>query len=145
MVIIVFMGIFDILSLKQQQKETEQNYQAKTEEVEKLERMQQYISSDEYIEQTARDLFKMVKPGEILYILEEEEENASENVLQEKEIVVPDTLPQQEPKDTTESAIQENEGGASDEEAPADEKEAGEGNASQQEAGGEAESGAEER
>ena len=65
--------------------------------------------------------------------------------MQEKEIVVPDTLPQQEPKDTTESAIQENEGGASNEEAPADEKEAGEGNASQQEAGGEAESGAEER
>ena len=104
LLIIIVRGIFNIVSLKQQEKDLEQTYQEKVEEKEKLEKMREYISSDEYIEQTARDLFKMVKPGEILYILEDEEtDKKDENVLEKKEIVVPDQLP--EDSTTSQSGI----------------------------------------
>lgn len=104
LLIIIVRGIFNIVSLKQQEKDLAQTYQEKVEEKEKLEKMREYISSDEYIEQTARDLFKMVKPGEILYILEDEEtDKKNENVLEKKEIVVPDQLP--EDSTTSQSGI----------------------------------------
>lgn len=74
LIFIVIRGAFEIFSLNRQEKETKILLEEKREEKEKLEKKKEYMNSDTYIEQAARDLLKMVKPGEILYVMKDDGE-----------------------------------------------------------------------
>lgn len=72
LVFVVVKGVFSFVELKAQQKEVEEKYASLVEEKEELENTLEYINTPEYIEKAARDMLKMVMPGEILYVLKDE-------------------------------------------------------------------------
>ena len=73
---IVGASIFNIISLKLTEKRLMNEQQALLEEKDKLETIYSRVNSPEYIEQQARQQLKMIKPGEILYILPDKEEKS---------------------------------------------------------------------
>lgn len=70
-------GAISCFELKAQQKEVEQKYASLLSEKEELEETLKYINTPEYVEKTARDMLKMVMPGEILYVLKDEDTSRS--------------------------------------------------------------------
>ncbi|MBQ4340826.1 MAG: septum formation initiator family protein [Firmicutes bacterium] len=71
LIFIVIKGIFSFIDLKAQQNEVEEKYANMLAEKEELQETLVYINTPEYIEKTARDMLKMVMPGEILYVLKD--------------------------------------------------------------------------
>jgi len=65
--------IFDLLSVMAQEKEVLAEKEALTEEKERLENELLQVTTDEYIEQQARDELRMIKQGETLYIVPDSE------------------------------------------------------------------------
>jgi cell division protein FtsB len=68
---IVAASVVNIISLRLAKAETLKEQQALLEERARLERTYSQVNSPEYIEQQARQQLKMIKPGEILYVLPE--------------------------------------------------------------------------
>lgn len=86
--IVVLRGCISTFQLKSEQAEVEKTYADLQEKKADLEEELKYINTPEYIEQTARDMLKMVKPGEILYIIrgkEDADDGASANTPSERE------------------------------------------------------------
>lgn len=66
---IIAVSAFNIINLKLIEARTMKEQQALMQQKEKLEKVYSQVNSPEYIEQQARQQLKMIKPGEILYIL----------------------------------------------------------------------------
>jgi len=66
---IIAVSAFNIINLKLTEARTMKEQQALMQQKEKLEKVYSQVNSPEYIEQQARQQLKMIKPGEILYIL----------------------------------------------------------------------------
>ena len=68
---IIAASVFNIVNLKLTEAKTMKEQQALLEQKARLERIYSQVNSPEYIEQQARQQLKMIKPGEILYVLPE--------------------------------------------------------------------------
>ena len=68
---VVVKGVFSFADLKAQQKEAEEKYENMLAQKQELQETLEYINTPEYVEKTARDMLKMVMPGEILYVLKD--------------------------------------------------------------------------
>ncbi len=68
---IISVSAFNIISLKLAEARTVKEQQELIDEKARLERIFSRVNSPEYIEQQARDQLKMIRPGEILYVLPE--------------------------------------------------------------------------
>lgn len=66
---IIGVSVFNIVSLKLTEARTMKEQQALLEQKDKLEQIYSQVNSPEYIEQQARQQLRMIKPGEILYVL----------------------------------------------------------------------------
>ncbi len=66
---IIVVSALNIINLKLTEARTMKEQQTLMQEKEKLEKVYSQVNSPEYIEQQARQQLKMIKPGEILYIL----------------------------------------------------------------------------
>lgn len=66
---IIGVSIFNIVNLKFTESKILKEQQSLTQQKERLEKTYSQANSPEYIEQEARQQLKMVKPGEILYVL----------------------------------------------------------------------------
>ncbi len=64
-------GSVSVLNLKSEQSKVEKNYDDLKVERDDLRQELKHINTSDYIEQTARDMLKMVMPGEILYIIKD--------------------------------------------------------------------------
>ena len=71
---IIAASVFNIISLKLTEAKTMKEQQALLEQKARLERIYSQVNSPEYIEQQARQQLKMIKPGEILYVLPEKDQ-----------------------------------------------------------------------
>lgn len=83
--IVLIRGAVSFHSLKVEQKAVEKKYAQLQEQKAELEQDLKYINTPEYIERTARDMLKMVMPGEILYIMRDGTTKTEEQVQQEKQ------------------------------------------------------------
>jgi cell division protein DivIC len=72
---IIVVSAFSIINLKLTEARTIREQQDLMEQKARLERIYSQVNSPEYIEQQARQQLKMIKPGEILYILPEKDKN----------------------------------------------------------------------
>ena len=72
---IVAASAFNIINLKITEAKTLKEQQALLEQKARLEKTYSQVNSPEYIEQQARQQLKMIKPGEILYIMKEPEQS----------------------------------------------------------------------
>lgn len=68
--------IWQVLFLKIEQNKAEKEYQAALDQKAKLEKELEDVNKPEYIEEQARKMLRMIKPGEILYIFPEEKEES---------------------------------------------------------------------
>lgn len=66
---IIGASVFNIISLRMTEAKALKEHEALLKQKAKLERIYSQVSSPEYIEQQARQQLKMIKPGEILYVL----------------------------------------------------------------------------
>ena len=73
-VCLVGVSVFNIVSLKLTQARTMKEQQALLQQKDKLEKIYSQVNSPEYIEQQARQQLRMIKPGEILYVLPDKDE-----------------------------------------------------------------------
>ncbi len=73
MIAFVCVAIFSVMSLKVEEQKIMAEKAALLSQKERLEYELLQIDSLEYVEQQARQLLKMIKPGEILYILPQKE------------------------------------------------------------------------
>lgn len=71
LICVVIKGVFSFVDLKAQQREAEEKYENMIAQKQELQETLEYINTPEYIEKTARDMLKMVMPGEILYVLKD--------------------------------------------------------------------------
>ena len=62
-------SVFNVASLMKEKNDLEKRQKELTETRDKLEHEVEQANSPEYIEQEARDALRLIKPGEILYIL----------------------------------------------------------------------------
>jgi cell division protein FtsB len=69
---IIAASVINIISLKLTEAKTLKEQQALLDQRTRLEKIYSQVNSPEYIEQQARQQLKMIKPGEILYVLPEE-------------------------------------------------------------------------
>jgi cell division protein FtsB len=69
---IIAASVINIISLKLTEAKTLKEQQALLDRRTRLEKIYSQVNSPEYIEQQARQQLKMIKPGEILYVLPEE-------------------------------------------------------------------------
>lgn len=76
LIIIVVSGVsaLNVYNLMQEEESVKKEHAELLKEKEKLEYELEQINSLEYIEQQARQLLRMIKPGEILYVLPENED-----------------------------------------------------------------------
>lgn len=77
--IILAQGIITCVGLKNQEKSIENEYSQLLQKKADLEENLQYINTPEYVEQSAREMLKMVMPGEVLYVLRDEGEGNADN------------------------------------------------------------------
>jgi cell division protein FtsB len=70
---LVTVSAFQIISLKLTEARTMKENQALLNQKSRLEQDYSQVNSPEYIEQQARQQLRMIRPGEILYVLPEEE------------------------------------------------------------------------
>lgn len=76
-VLIAVLGVSvkNIFDLRAEQKALNEEHKALTSEKEALEEELKNVNDYDYIEEQARIQLKMIKPGEIMYILEDEQED----------------------------------------------------------------------
>jgi cell division protein FtsB len=74
---IIAVSAFNIVSLKLAEARTMKEQQDLLEQKARLERIYSRVNSPEYIEQQARQQLKMIRPGEILYVLPEKNKEAT--------------------------------------------------------------------
>lgn len=67
-------SIWNIISLKMEEKESRSRIEALKEEKEALKKEAGSIGTEEYIEEQARQWLKMAKSGEIIYVFDDEDE-----------------------------------------------------------------------
>lgn len=70
---IIGASVFNIISLKLTEAKTMGEQKNLTQQKERLEKTYSQVNSLEYTEQQARQQLRMIKPGEILYVLPEKE------------------------------------------------------------------------
>ena len=78
LVVVLLMSVNSIFSLRAEQKALKEENNALLLEKEALQDELANVSDKEYIEEQARIQLKLIKPGEILYILEEDEQKDDE-------------------------------------------------------------------
>ena len=78
-VVIIGLSVYHLISLKMEEARAQTELEALEHQKRDLEEELSHIGSQEYIEQQARQELRMILPGEILYVLKEEEENAAED------------------------------------------------------------------
>lgn len=66
---LIGVSAFNIISLKLLEAKTMKEHQALLDQKDKLEKIYSQVNSPEYIEQQARQQLRMIRPGEILYVL----------------------------------------------------------------------------
>ncbi|QOX64934.1 hypothetical protein FRZ06_17065 [Anoxybacterium hadale] len=66
---LIGVSAFNIISLKLLEAKTIKEHQALLDQKDKLEKIYSQVNSPEYIEQQARQQLRMIRPGEILYVL----------------------------------------------------------------------------
>lgn len=66
---LIGVSAFNIISLKLTEAKTIKEQQELLEQKDKLEKIYSQVNSPEYIEQQARQQLRMIRPGEILYVL----------------------------------------------------------------------------
>ena len=66
---VIAYSVWNIWSLKQLERQAQEELQAKQEEKERLQLELEHVESDESIEQEAREQLHMIRPGETVYIL----------------------------------------------------------------------------
>jgi len=71
---IIAASVINIISLKLTEAKTLKERQALLDQRTRLEKIYSQVNSPEYIEQQARQQLKMIKPGEILYVLPEKDQ-----------------------------------------------------------------------
>lgn len=79
---VVGMSVYNIISLKQEQKETKIQNQKLKEQKASLEKQLEKLNDPEYIEDQARTQLRLVMPGEKIYVFpsaDEDEETQKEN------------------------------------------------------------------
>mgnify|MGYP003309064077 CR=1 FL=1 len=79
LVLALLMSVKGIFTLRAEQKALKEENAALLLEKESLEDELKNVSDKEYIEEQARIQLKLIKPGEILYILEEDKDNEGDN------------------------------------------------------------------
>ncbi len=72
-------SIFHIVSLKHSEAQAMKEYQELMEQKKRLENIYAQVNSPEYIEQQARAQLKMIKPGEILYVLPDKSKETTDS------------------------------------------------------------------
>ena len=75
LVVVLLMSVGTIFSLRAEQKALKEENSALLLEKESLQDELENVSDKEYIEEQARIQLKLIKPGEILYILEEDKKD----------------------------------------------------------------------
>ncbi|MBR3785829.1 MAG: septum formation initiator family protein [Firmicutes bacterium] len=75
LVVVLLMSVGTIFSLRAEQKALKEKNSALLLEKESLQDELENVSDKEYIEEQARIQLKLIKPGEILYILEEDKKD----------------------------------------------------------------------
>lgn len=83
--IVLIRGAVSFHSLRAEEKAVEEKYAQLQEQKAQLEDDLKYINTPEYIERTAREMLKMVMPGEVLYILRDGTTKTEEEMEKEKE------------------------------------------------------------
>lgn len=73
---VIAASVINIINLKLTEARTLKEQQELLEQKEKLERIYSQVNSPEYIEQQAREQLRMIRPGEILYVLPENDQNS---------------------------------------------------------------------
>lgn len=76
---IIGASIFNIISLKLTQARIEKEQDELSQQKARLENQLEKINSPEYIEQQARQQLRMIRPGEILYVLPEDKEESEKS------------------------------------------------------------------
>ncbi|HWQ77698.1 MAG TPA: septum formation initiator family protein [Anaerovoracaceae bacterium] len=72
---VVTASAINIVSLKLTQASVQKEHQDLLDQKARLERIYSQVNSPEYIEQQARQQLRMIKPGEILYVLPQNDKN----------------------------------------------------------------------
>lgn len=85
MVFFLLISVKSIFTLRAEQKELKDQNNALLLEKESLEDELKNVSDKEYIEEQARIQLKLIKPGEILYILEDNKDKEDNEKKDEKE------------------------------------------------------------
>lgn len=62
-------SLFQIIELRAEKEEAQLKLDELIEKIERLEEEKKKVTSDEYIEQQAREQLRMIYPGEVLYIV----------------------------------------------------------------------------
>lgn len=83
MIAVVGVSVGNIFSLRAEQKELEKTRQELLSEKATLKEELENVNDIEYIEEQARMQLKLIKPGEILYILEEDAKKADKDGIED--------------------------------------------------------------
>lgn len=71
-------SVFNVISLKMAESQTVKENKELMEQKKRLETIYSQVNSPEYIEQQARQQLKMIKPGEILYVLPDKKKGTTD-------------------------------------------------------------------
>lgn len=77
LVIALSLSIHNVLTLRQEQKELKKTNKQLEEQKEAMQEELKHVNDKEYIEEQARKQLRLVKPGEILYILDDDDSSSS--------------------------------------------------------------------
>ena len=83
--IVLIRGAVTFHSLKVEERAVQEKYEQLQEEKAELEQNLKYINTPEYVERAARDMLKMVMPGEILYVLRDGTTKTEEEMQEQKQ------------------------------------------------------------
>jgi len=73
-IVVVCISVFNVISVNSQLDKMKEQRESHETEKERLATELENVNSEEYIEQQARTVLKMIKPGEIYYVIPLEEE-----------------------------------------------------------------------
>lgn len=79
LIAVVSMSVKNIFNLRAEQKALTAEHKDLASEKSQLKEELKNVNDEEYIEEQARIQLKLIKPGEILYILEEDQNQKNEN------------------------------------------------------------------
>lgn len=72
-------SVYNVFSLRAKREKEQAHYAALEKEKKALEREQELVDSDEYIEEKAREELHMMLPGEMIYVLPDEPDSATDS------------------------------------------------------------------